>query len=100
LVAGGDVPSPEIVFSAFVNPMEGAPSGLARRVSTPGRVRSSLPWARERGATVSNRRLTLTPVTLSSYARPLRSRTGRGSHDCFDHLLPSLPLKIISLFYL
>src|SRR6516165_1727845 len=46
------------------NPMEGVPNGLATRVSTPCRVRSSLRWARDRGANVSTRGLTLPLVTL------------------------------------
>jgi hypothetical protein len=55
---------------SFANPMEGVPSGLATRVSTPGRVRSSRPWARERGASASKPGLTLMSVTPVSYARP------------------------------
>jgi hypothetical protein len=80
--------------------MEGAPKGLARRVSPPGSVRSSLRWARERGATVSNRGLTLTPVTLWAYPGPLRIQSCPGFHDRFDDLPPTFPLKKISLFYL
>jgi hypothetical protein len=45
------------------NPLEGVPDGLATRVSIPYRMRSSLRWARDRGASVSNRDLTLTLVT-------------------------------------
>jgi hypothetical protein len=73
--------------------MEGVPSGLATRVSTPGRTRPSPRWARERRARVSKRGSTLTPVTPLSYAGPPRSRTRRGFHDRFDHLLPNFPLK-------
>ena len=50
------------------NPLEGAPNGLATRVSMLCRVRSSLWWVRDRDATVSHRGLTRTPVTLSEYA--------------------------------
>ena len=46
------------------NPIEGAANVLATRVSTPGRLRSSRRWARERGALVSTRGLTLALVTL------------------------------------
>ena len=52
----------------IANPIEGAPNGLATRVSMPGRLRSSLRWVRDRNATVSHRRLTRTPVTDSEYA--------------------------------
>jgi hypothetical protein len=78
--------------------MEGVPNGLATRVSRPGRVRPSLRWARERGASVSKRGLTLTPVTLSPYAGPRRSRTGRRFHDRNDHPSPAFPLKKSLLF--
>ena len=40
--------------------MEGAPNGLATRVSMPCRVRSSLRWMRDPQASVSDRSLTLT----------------------------------------
>jgi NADPH-dependent curcumin reductase CurA len=39
---------------SYANPMEGGPNGLARRVSTPGRLPSSRRWARERGARLPN----------------------------------------------
>src|SRR5262245_42887299 len=55
-------------------------------------------WARDRGASVANRGLTLTPVTLSSYAGPLLSRNGRGLRDPYDHLRPAFPLKKSLLF--
>ena len=82
------------------NPIESAPDGLATPVSTPGRVRSSLRWTRDRGASVSNRSLTLTPVTLSYSARPLLSRNGRGFRGPFDDLHTAFPLQKNSLFYL
>jgi hypothetical protein len=82
------------------NPIEGAPNGLATRVSAPCRVRSSLRWARDPEASVSTRDLTLTLVTLSSYARPLRIRTCRGFHDRYEDLRAAFPLKKISPFYL
>ena len=47
-------------------PDRGRPNGLATRVSTPWRVRSSLRRARDRGANVSTRGLALTRVTPSS----------------------------------
>jgi hypothetical protein len=39
------------------------------------------------------RDLTLTLVTLSSYAGPLLIRTGRGFHDRYDDLRHAFPLK-------
>ena len=56
------------IIGRDANPIEGAPNGLATRVSMPGRLRSSLRWTRDPEARVSHRRLTLTPVTLSEYA--------------------------------
>jgi hypothetical protein len=61
------------------NPVEGAPDGLATRVSTPCRVRSSLRRTRDRGASVSTRGLTLTRVTPSSYVRPSSAATDADS---------------------
>src|SRR6516165_9199326 len=61
------------------NPMEGAPNGLATRVSTPGRVRSSLRRARDRGASVSTRGLTRTRVTPSYDAKPSSAATDADS---------------------
>ena len=64
----------------------------------PCRLRSSLRWVRDRNATVSHRRLTRTPVTLSSYAGPLLIRNGRRFQDQYDHFLPTFPLKKSLLF--
>jgi hypothetical protein len=68
LYSGGEEREVSVPSMESANPLEGAPNGLATRVSMPGRVRSSLRWARDRNATVSHRGLTLTPVTLSEYA--------------------------------
>ena len=57
-------------------------------------------WARDPEASVSKRDLTLTLVTLSSYAGPLRIRTGRGFHDRHDALRTAFPLKKNLPFYL
>jgi hypothetical protein len=57
-------------------------------------------WARDPQARVSHRGLTLTPVTPSFYAGPLRIRTGRGFHDRYDDLLPTFPLKNLSFLSL
>jgi hypothetical protein len=78
--------------------MEGAPNGLATRVSMPGRVRSSLRRMRDPQASVSDRSLTLTPVTLSSYIGPLLIRNGRRFQDQYHHFLPTFPLKKSPLF--
>jgi hypothetical protein len=88
-----------LVDEPFGNPIEGATNDLATRVSTPGRVRASLRWARDRGASVSKRGLTLTLVTPWSYAGPLLSRNGRGFHNHYDDLLPAFPLHK-SLFFI
>ena len=82
------------------NPVEGVSNGLATRVSMPCRVRSPLRWTRDPEASVSNRRLTLTLVTLSSYAGSLPIRNGRRFRHQYDHFLPTSPLKKISPFYL
>jgi hypothetical protein len=57
-------------------------------------------WARDRGASISKRGLTLTLVTLSEDAGPLLSRTRREFHDQDDDLHTAFPLKKISPFYL
>ena len=57
-------------------------------------------WARDPAASVSNGGLTLTLVTLSSYAGPLRIRTCRGFHDRYDDLRIAFPLKKKSLLFI
>ena len=80
------------------NPVEGVSNGLATRVSMPCRVRSPLRWTRDPEASVSNRILTLTLVTLSSYAGSLPIRNGRRFRDQYDHFLPTFLLKKSLLF--